>query len=728
MPAFFTRFISCLFSLKNMQRPYFKGEGGKLFMAALAVGTASIITQILLIREFLNIFQGNELVIGIILGNWLLITAFGSHLGKKPKKAGIASYLLLALSVTPAAAIMTARMLLPLMLPSGAMASPVFVLLASILVLLPYCLISGMLFTLISREWKKGAGKHAVSRTYLADTIGSVLGGILFTFLLLELFKPLQTSAILGIALAISSYLVAGKLKLSHIALAALFVLLFIINPYLQTSKQLFPKQKLVLQEESPYGRIAVAKRSSQTTVYENRIPLFYSPGVEDREETAHYAMLQRPSAKRVLLLGGAGKGTASEVRKYHDVEQIDYLEHDRSIIKAARLFMPGFSLSEQNVVIDDPRRFVKKHKQKYDVVLLDFPVPSSIALNRYFTKEFFAETKRVLSPRGVLSVPTIPSANYYSSEAEEFLGATYKTLSAVFQNVIALPGRRVYFLASDGQLNGNIPGLLRNASIAGENQYFIPEFIDSELSSERKSHLQQAITNGMEKSPVNSDFKPVAFEHALKYWLSHFQENYSLYLFIMAVALLLYLKTLNPKSFALFTSGFAGSTGELIILVAYQAVYGELYKMTGLLVSVFMLGLAAGAACQKVRKKRNSAIVVLEMLIAFSMLALPFFSRRAYSLDSGILIHLYFSALSFVLAFIMGFEFSLIATLREQETKAGHAAAETYSADLVGSAAGSLLAATLLLPAIGIAGTALTAGFLNIISGLLLTVSFHKK
>lgn len=46
------------------------------FIAVLALGLTSIIAQTIIIREFFNVFYGNELVIGLILANWMLFTGF----------------------------------------------------------------------------------------------------------------------------------------------------------------------------------------------------------------------------------------------------------------------------------------------------------------------------------------------------------------------------------------------------------------------------------------------------------------------------------------------------------------------------------------------------------------------------------------------------------------------------------------------------------------------------
>ena len=52
----------------------------KRFSAAILVkGFSGLVAQILLLRELLIVYSGNELSIGIILANWLILGAFGSY-------------------------------------------------------------------------------------------------------------------------------------------------------------------------------------------------------------------------------------------------------------------------------------------------------------------------------------------------------------------------------------------------------------------------------------------------------------------------------------------------------------------------------------------------------------------------------------------------------------------------------------------------------------------------
>ena len=56
-------------------------------VAILVKGFSGLVAQILLLRELLIVFSGNELSIGIILANWLILGAFGSYvLGRRAEK------------------------------------------------------------------------------------------------------------------------------------------------------------------------------------------------------------------------------------------------------------------------------------------------------------------------------------------------------------------------------------------------------------------------------------------------------------------------------------------------------------------------------------------------------------------------------------------------------------------------------------------------------------------
>ena len=55
-------------------------HGFAMVLAMVVRGVIFLISQVLILREFLLVFQGNEFSVGIVLGSWLLLEALGSWL------------------------------------------------------------------------------------------------------------------------------------------------------------------------------------------------------------------------------------------------------------------------------------------------------------------------------------------------------------------------------------------------------------------------------------------------------------------------------------------------------------------------------------------------------------------------------------------------------------------------------------------------------------------------
>lgn len=51
------------------------------YWLVVAMGFTSMSAQLILLRDFLKLFQGNELVIGLLLASWMFITAVGAWTG-----------------------------------------------------------------------------------------------------------------------------------------------------------------------------------------------------------------------------------------------------------------------------------------------------------------------------------------------------------------------------------------------------------------------------------------------------------------------------------------------------------------------------------------------------------------------------------------------------------------------------------------------------------------------
>ena len=86
---------------------------------------------------------------------------------------------------------------------------------------------------------------------------------------------------------------------------------------------------------QSPYGRLVVTEQAGQYNFIESGVVLFSTQNAQQVEETVHYAMAQRPRARRVLLVSGGVSGTAREILKY-PVQRVDYVELDPLLLEVA--------------------------------------------------------------------------------------------------------------------------------------------------------------------------------------------------------------------------------------------------------------------------------------------------------------------------------------------------------------------------------------------------------
>ena len=128
-------------------------------------------------------------------------------------------------------------------------------------------------------------------------------------------------------------------------------------------------------------------------------------------------------NTKSVLILG-AGDGCAiREVLKYKQVEQITLVDIDPEMTKIG-MSNPIFTKMNDSayydpkvkVVNNDAFQFLENTDQFYDVMILDFPDPKSIDINRVYTKEFYQLCSRRLRKNGVIVTQAV--SPYYTTKA----------------------------------------------------------------------------------------------------------------------------------------------------------------------------------------------------------------------------------------------------------------------------------------------------------------------
>lgn len=722
-----------------------------LLISFLAVGIGETIAQVVLTRELIVNFQGNELSLGVIFANWLILTAIGSgilgrYTDKIPKKFSffpltqILFFLILPLQI------LFARKINSLMGIEGIeMVSLPIIFFSSFLVLAPSCILNGFQFSLGCRLLSlNGNSSINIGRIYIAEAIGCVLGGFLFTFFLVYHFNPLQIAIIAGIINLFSSLLLIKIPSFSFLFIISLlgFSLYLLPSQYIiQLNKYSrewqWINQKLIYEEDSIYGNISITKINDQLNFYENGLLLFTSPypDIAFNEELAHLSLLLHPSPRRVLLLGGGMGGVLKEISK-HNVE-IDYVELDPLIIELSSKFLPYKYDLKINFEITDARFFVKTKERKYDVIILNFPPPSTLQLNRFYTKEFFTEISKKLTSYGIFSLGLPASESYMDEEIVKLNRCIWETLKEIFPEVLVIPGDFCIFVSF--LKKENIPSLeeiserfhRRNIKT---NLLTLP-YIYYKFSKERSLIFLKNLLK--EEVKINKDTRPIATFYSLSLFniisypqsRSFFQRIQKIpwwYFLIIFLFPLLFLRrhTIAPVIFTIITTGFFGFTFNILLIFSFQILLGYLYHKIGILVSSFMLGLALGGYCmtskiEKIRRKYDTLMKIEILITSYSFILLFIILLLfTYTLKLSFILESLLYILNLSIGFLVGLQFPLASSIYlEKEKRVGRLAGILYASDLLGAVLGALLIAPFFIPLFGIITTVFFILFAKIMS-----------
>lgn len=696
-------------------------------VSLLALGFTTTVAQVLLVRELVAVFYGNELVLGLILAAWLAWGALGAGLsgrfalyGHKAPNRIIAGGLV-ALGLLPALQMLLVRAARGLLrVPPGALVEFGPMVGTVVLAVAPTCLLAGALFPLLTRRLAETG--RPPGQAYLWECAGAAIGGVLFSFILIRYLDPFQTAALvlaadLAAALLIDFRPPAPGFRLTAIGFLLTATGFLLTAPLIHRATLRWQWSDLAFAADSPYGRIVIQARDSQRIFYENGILMFETQGTRP-EEVVHPPLLAHPAPRDVLLIGGAAAGNLREALR-HPVAHVTVVEPDPLILRAARLHLPPDEAAmldnpQVTVILADGRRFVQTAPKTFDVVILDLPEPSTGALNRFYTEEFFREVRAILNPGGVLALGLPAAENYWSPELARRNGSVYHTLRAAFPHVLTLPGDTTYFLASADPLEADPDRWGRRLAERGiTTRWMTAAYIRYLFTTDRFAQVREALerTAGVR---LNRDLMPICYYYDLALWLSRFTPRLRgffertdvlrLSWVALALALPVGLSRLRrgwALPMAVGGAGLAGMMLEVVILLAFQVRHGSLYAQVSLIVAAYMVGMVLGSRWGASRRWKSPmarrALLALMGALALGAAVLPLLLQRP--LPAPV-----FPLLALLAGGWGGAVFPL--ALGAEQGDVGRAAGRLYGADLAGGCLGALLGGTVFIPLLGIPQT----------------------
>ena len=321
------------------------------------------------------------------------------------------------------------------------------------------------------------------------DYVGSLIGALLFAYVLLTRLSVERISLVLGcvntvLAICGAAFfwpMVDRKRTLiggCSLTLGVLVLGLFQSKGWMADLQQRCFADPIVYSETTKYQHIVLTESQPN-----DRLRLYLNGHLQfsSADEAIYHELLVHPpmvlakQRKRVLILGGGDGLALREVLKYPDVEKVVLVDIDPAIIKLARehpkllkinegaltdarvetRLAEGLGDGEQTTITRSSKRdplvddseyeiadvtvitvdadlFLRNVPDKYDVVIVDFPDPRSVELGKLFSVDFYRILASRLNEGAMIS---IQSTNIFRGElvfrciGETLKAAGYQTL-----------------------------------------------------------------------------------------------------------------------------------------------------------------------------------------------------------------------------------------------------------------------------------------------------------
>ncbi len=745
----------------------------KPLAAALAlIGFTAIIAQIVLMRELLVAFYGNEISLGIMLANWLLWTALGSgvlcHLSsgiENPRRLVAACEVLVAIAFP--ATILAVRASRNVFHPiSGEILGPGPMFLTSLAALSVFCATAGLLFAAGSRAYarEKGASAgEASSSVYLLEAIGSGVGGLLASLVLIRYLEAIQIAAVVSLLnfLAAAILTITAPRLRRGVTLGLVGVFAFLVFPVwsarLENASRAWQWRgfRLVAAQDSIYGNLAVVETEASRSLFENGLVVSTVPDPDAAEEAVHFALLQHPSPESLLLIGGGVKGSLSQALQYKSLRRVDYVELDPTVFDLAAQYFPkewSRARADPRVRLHpmDGRLFLKTTPERFDVIILDLPNPETAQLNRFYTVEFFREAASRLTPDGILSFQVRGAEDYVSPPLADFLRCIRQTLGDVFPEVSTIPGETVHFFATrrPGLLARDAQELVARLQARHlQTQYVREYYIPYRMMPDRMADLEAQI-RPRSNTPVNRDFAPIAYYFDVALWSGRFQHSYRQvfrdlagvrFRSLAAVTVMILLALAGALTvgqdetrrlgasvgFCVVAMGFTMIGLEVMLLLGFQAIFGYVYHQLAILIAAFMAGMAVGSGWSlrrrksgKTRREGMLSLAGLQILMAGSPLLLyalfTWFERIGTWPGAFVTSQVVFPVLAALCGLLGGFQFPIASRVFLSDADS-RGTGTLYALDLAGACAGAMVLSVYWIPVFGFVKTTWLMALVNL-------------
>jgi len=747
-----------------------------LYLLFFSLGGFALLTQTLLLKETFVVALGNEFSIGMVFCIWLVGIFLGGILGSRISDrirfplAWIRRLTALLFILAVLSVFLTRIMHHLTATAGGGQYIPFFkLMILSSALIVPIGTVIGLLFPLGSRLVQDRSVRR-LTGVYIFEALGSMGFGILYTFVIPQTLNHFLILALFSLPLVIVLLLLtrtrSGGSICGLLVFLALNLALLVppINRLLDSvSTELrwraISDSRLVEHAQSRYQDIAVGRRNDVYLMYLNGKLTRTFPEEYHNLITATLLFTQHQNPERFLIIGDPAFELARELSRFKSLV-IHSVVRDRLKVEMERKYLPDTTPPGHRVFITDYRLFLENQPgEKYDLIYIDTPNPSTLLNNRSYTVNFFRRMKELLTTDGIIALNLHDLENYYQGLRGHYNAVIYQTLQQVFPQVLVTSGYRRMVFGSPGETNlsGSLVELKARLARSQHPQaslfYLLGDFYDTDQMADISRQLSRRKIRS-----INSNRHPISvfLFNQIEGWYSNvnmetFYESFSrlklrypagiiLLLVLLALGITRSRKTPVPLRrglsrgslyLAIFFTGLTSISLHLLLIYRFQNSIGFTYQMIGFLSALFMAGLPVGTVLsnrliERLPRLHPAVILALWQLGMVLVAFLINFTSRwdlTYSLDLFLIL-----GLILVLGLITGTLYPPYSSLLLKEgKKIGSVSGSFYAFDHLGASFGSFFLSIFLLSLYGF-GPSCNVISLLLLFSILLILTTHPS
>ncbi len=278
---------------------------------------------------------------------------------------------------------------------------------------------------------------RTTGKIYAANTIGSIIGTFIPTFLTIPHIGTLKSFLVFALTLNLIClyYFITEKKGFTKAVITTVITVAMLIMPI--NSSYAFWADNIVLEDESLYNYLQITEDEDSVILSTNvafGVQSIYKKNQMLSGMYYDYALMSPLFLKDMeiekpldVLVLGMGTGTfAKQCKYYFPNSKIEGVEIDEKIVNLSREYFE-LKPDEATVYVNDGRTFLSgPDAGMYDIVMVDAYHDITIPFHMS-TAEFFSEIKEHLNPGGIIMI-NINMRSENSTEIVDYLTQTLKT------------------------------------------------------------------------------------------------------------------------------------------------------------------------------------------------------------------------------------------------------------------------------------------------------------